>query len=85
MSDCRQRFLHDWPFVTLADFEQAEIFDEAELSNTMINKQLELNLRIQTDQKPITLRNAAELHETLDRAQVLDDERAGLSYNVNIS
>lgn len=64
-----------WPFRTLEDFEQAELFDISEASNETINMQLSLNRKLQKGNSPITLKNARELHETLDRAQVLDIEK----------
>jgi hypothetical protein len=81
-----------WPFKTLADFEQAEIFDEGELSNTAINRQLDLNHKLQGTEtgdiskysdRIITLRTANELRKILDSAQVLDEEKVRIESSLD--
>ncbi|KAG8790704.1 hypothetical protein FRC16_000755 [Serendipita sp. 398] len=64
-----------WPFETLGDFEQAEIFDQSEASIKAINAQLNLIQRVQGPDRSITLRNATDLRNTLEKAMLLDEDR----------
>lgn len=61
-----------FPFKTLADFEQTELFIKRDHTDPQINEQLDLWRRHGPDGS-VTLKNAREMHQYLQTAGVDDD------------
>ena len=61
-----------FPFKTLADFEQTELFVKRDQTDSEINDQLGL-WRRHANGEGVTLKNAREMHQCLEAAGVEDD------------
>ncbi|KAG9119795.1 hypothetical protein FRC07_005011, partial [Ceratobasidium sp. 392] len=67
--------LSTWPFQTLADLTQTEVFVKHHASNSHMNDQLVLEQgKLQDPANPLTLRSAADVHAVLELAVPSDTQ-----------
>jgi hypothetical protein len=70
-----------WPFKTQEDFELAEICIDAGLPTKTIERLVGLFHRVQSKPGSITVRNAKQMMETMDRAAQFTEDRVRITYN----